>query len=63
MHADIELADLASVKSALEPATRGSCKHAAMHHWRIAERDPEKAFATNGTGARIWRRGADLNAC
>jgi len=52
-HADIELADLASVKSALEPAQPEVVVNtAAMHHVENCERDPEKAFATNGTGAR-----------
>ncbi len=63
-HADIELADLASVKSALEPAQPEVVVNtAAMHHVENCERDPEKAFATNGTGARNLAAVArDLNA-
>jgi dTDP-4-dehydrorhamnose reductase len=63
-HTDIELADLSSVKRTLEPAQPEVIVNtAAMHHVENCERDPEKAFATNGTGARNLAAVArDLNA-
>jgi dTDP-4-dehydrorhamnose reductase len=52
-HADIELADLSSVKSVLEQIQPEVVVNtAAMHHVENCEREPEKAFATNAVGSR-----------
>ena len=52
-HADIEIADLSSVKRVLEGIQpQVIVNTAAMHHVENCEREPEKAFATNALGAR-----------
>jgi len=52
-HADIEIADLPSVKRVLEGIQpQAIVNTAAMHHVENCEREPEKAFAANALGAR-----------
>ena len=52
-HADMELADLDSVSALLQQARPDVVVNtAAMHHVENCEREPERAFAVNGLGAR-----------
>jgi dTDP-4-dehydrorhamnose reductase len=52
-HAEMELADLDSVSAVLQQARPDVVVNtAAMHHVENCEREPEKAFAVNGLGAR-----------
>lgn len=52
-HADLELSDRNSISRALGPIEPEVIVNtAAMHHVENCERDPEKAFAVNATGAR-----------
>jgi dTDP-4-dehydrorhamnose reductase len=52
-HADIELSDQNSVSQALnEFQPHVVVNTGAMHHVENCEREPEKAFATNGIGAK-----------
>ena len=52
-HADIELSDIDSVSNRLkELRPHVVVNTAAMHHVENCEREPEKAFAVNGLGAR-----------
>jgi dTDP-4-dehydrorhamnose reductase len=52
-HADIELSDLDSVSNRLkELRPRIVINTAAMHHVENCEKEPQKAFAVNGVGAR-----------
>jgi dTDP-4-dehydrorhamnose reductase len=52
-HSHIELADPASVSGALEEIQPHAIVNtAAMHHVENCEREPAKAFAVNGLGAR-----------
>lgn len=52
-HADIEVSNLDSVKKVLlELAPRIIVNTVALHHVETCEREPEKAFAVNGMGAR-----------
>lgn len=53
-HSDIELEDIASASTCLERIhPQIVVNTAAMHHVENCERDPQKAFAVNGLGARI----------
>ena len=52
-HSDIEIANLDSVSNCLrEIRPQVIVNTAAMHHVENCEREPEKAFAVNGIGAR-----------
>jgi dTDP-4-dehydrorhamnose reductase len=52
-HAEIDIADLQSVTTALEGnQPEVVVNTAAMHHVENCEREPEKAFAVNGIGSR-----------
>jgi dTDP-4-dehydrorhamnose reductase len=52
-HADMEIADLASVKNALEKLQpQVIVNTTAMHHVENCELEPEKAYAVNALGAR-----------
>jgi dTDP-4-dehydrorhamnose reductase len=52
-HADIELADLGSVRSCLDRSdVEFVVNTAAMHHVEKCEQEPDKAFAVNAIGAR-----------
>jgi dTDP-4-dehydrorhamnose reductase len=58
-HADMEIADLASVSRALkEIQPQVVVNTAAMHHVENCEREPEKAFAVNAIGPRNLARAA-----
>jgi len=63
-HADIEIASLASVRSALEKLQpQVIVNTTAMHHVENCELEPEKAYAVNALGARnIARVARDLGA-
>jgi dTDP-4-dehydrorhamnose reductase len=52
-HADIELSDIDSVSNRLKELRPNVVVNtAAMHHVENCEREPQKAFAVNGLGAR-----------
>ena len=52
-HSDIELSDLDSVSTRLRESRPDVVVNtAAMHHVENCEREPQKAFAVNGVGAR-----------
>lgn len=52
-HADVELSDLDSIRRFITKSQPEIVVNtAAMHHVENCERDPEKAFAVNGVGAR-----------
>jgi dTDP-4-dehydrorhamnose reductase len=52
-HADIELSDIDSVSTRLKELRPNLVVNtAAMHHVENCEREPQKAFAVNGLGAR-----------
>jgi dTDP-4-dehydrorhamnose reductase len=52
-HADIELSNIDSVSNRLKELHPGVVVNtAAMHHVENCEREPQKAFAVNGLGAR-----------
>ena len=52
-HADIELSDIDSVTTRLKQLRPNVVVNtAAMHHVENCEREPHKAFAVNGLGAR-----------
>jgi dTDP-4-dehydrorhamnose reductase len=52
-HADIELSDIDSVSNRLKDLRPNVVVNtAAMHHVENCEREPQKAFAVNGLGAR-----------
>ncbi len=52
-HSDIELSDIDSVSNCLKRLHPGFVVNtAAMHHVENCERDPQKAFAVNGLGAK-----------
>lgn len=52
-HADLEIADLDSVKDALgQQGAQMIVNTAAMHHVENCELQPERAFAVNGLGSR-----------
>jgi dTDP-4-dehydrorhamnose reductase len=52
-HTEIELSDLGSVQTVLKKVQPEILVNtAAMHHVENCEREPEKAFAVNGLGAR-----------
>ena len=51
-HADIELSSIDSVRTDCDNCAQLVVNTAAMHHVDNCEREPEKAFAVNGLGAR-----------